>query len=59
MAFKSLPVKPAIKYEDLEKVDIRIGTIEKVEDIEGSDKLPNGFFYHENYIDHIFMYKNL
>ncbi len=39
MAFKSLSVKPVIKYEDLEKVDIRIGTIEKVEDVEGSDKL--------------------
>lgn len=39
MSFKLLPVKPIIKYEDLEKVDVRIGTIEKVEDIEKSDKL--------------------
>lgn len=30
MAFKSLPVKPTIKLEDLEKVDIRIGTIKPV-----------------------------
>lgn len=36
---KFLPVKPTIKFEDLDKIDIRIGTIEKVEDIEGSDKL--------------------
>ena len=32
-------VKPSIKPELLEKVDIRVGTIELVEDIEGSDKL--------------------
>jgi len=32
-------VKPTIKYEDLDKVDIRIGTIEKVEDVAGSEKL--------------------
>ena len=36
---KQLPVKPAIKFEDLEKIDIRVGTIEKVESIEDSDKL--------------------
>ncbi len=36
---KNLPVKPIIKFEDLEKLDIRIGTIEKVEDVNGSDKL--------------------
>lgn len=36
---KHVAVKPAIKFEDLEKVDIRVGTIEKVEDIEASDKL--------------------
>ena len=34
-----LPVKPIIKIEDLDKVDVRVGTIEKVEDITGSDKL--------------------
>lgn len=33
------PVKPTIKFEDLEKLDIRVGTILKVEDLEGSDKL--------------------
>lgn len=39
MDYKLLPVKPSISYSDLEKIDIRIGTIEKVEDIEKSDKL--------------------
>jgi tRNA-binding protein len=32
-------VKPNIKLELLEKIDIRVGTIELVEDVEGSDKL--------------------
>jgi len=33
------PVKPTIEFEDFEKVDIRVGTITRVEDIEGSKKL--------------------
>lgn len=33
------PVKPTISMETLEKIDIRIGTIEFVRDVEGSDKL--------------------
>ncbi len=33
------PIKEIISFKDFEKVDIRIGTIERVEDIEGSDKL--------------------
>lgn len=37
--FKVAQVKPNIKFEDLEKIDVRVGTIEKVEDIEKSDKL--------------------
>jgi methionine--tRNA ligase beta chain len=32
-------IKPPINFNDLSKVDIRVGTIEKVEDIEKSDKL--------------------
>ncbi len=36
---KILSIKPTIQFEDLEKIDIRVGTIEKVEDVEGSDKL--------------------
>ncbi len=36
---KFLPVKPTIQCSDLEKVDIRVGRIETVEDVENSDKL--------------------
>ncbi len=32
-------IKPNIKFEDLDKIDIRVGLIEKVIDIEKSDKL--------------------
>lgn len=39
MSTKLLPIKPEITFEDLSKVDIRVGTIEKVEDVEKSDKL--------------------
>ncbi len=37
--FKNLPVKPIVTFEDLRKIDIRIGTIESVEDVPNSDKL--------------------
>jgi len=33
------PIKPTIQFDDLEKLDIRVGTMVKVEDVEGSDKL--------------------
>lgn len=36
---KILPIKPLITYQDLEKVDIRVGMIERVEDVPNSDKL--------------------
>ena len=36
---KLLPIKPSINLADLDKLDIRVGRIEKVEDIEKSDKL--------------------
>ena len=36
---KILLIKPTINIEDLNKIDIRVGTIEKVEDVEKSDKL--------------------
>lgn len=39
MDAKLKPVKPTITFDDLSKVDIRVGTIEKVEDVENSDKL--------------------
>ena len=36
---KPAPIKPKIKYQDLDKIDVRVGKIEKVVDIEKSDKL--------------------
>jgi tRNA-binding protein len=36
---KIAPIKPTINFGDLDKIDIRIGTIEKVEDMKDSDKL--------------------
>lgn len=38
-AIKVAPIKPTIKYGDFDKIDIRVGTIEEVVDIEKSDKL--------------------
>jgi tRNA-binding protein len=38
-AFKVAPIKPTISPDVLEKIDIRVGTIELVEDVEGSEKL--------------------
>lgn len=37
--FTPAPVKPAITSELLDKIDVRAGTIEKVEDVKGSNKL--------------------
>lgn len=39
MDFKPAPVKPAIKFDTLNQIDIRVGTIRLVEDVKGSDKL--------------------
>ena len=39
MTAKVTPPKPNITVELLEKIDVRVGTIERVEDIEKSDKL--------------------
>jgi len=36
---KIVPIKPTIDFKDFDKLDIRVGTIEKVEDITESDKL--------------------
>lgn len=33
------PVKPAVGIDALERLDVRVGTIELVEDVQGSDKL--------------------
>ena len=33
------PVKDNVTYDDWDKLDIRVGTIERVDDVEGSKKL--------------------
>ncbi|HET9159990.1 MAG TPA: hypothetical protein VFN88_05215 [Caulobacteraceae bacterium] len=37
--FAPRPVKPQITVEDLDRIDLRLGTIMSVEDVPGSDKL--------------------
>jgi tRNA-binding protein len=37
--FKPSPIKPAISFAELDRIDVRVGTILSVEDVEGSDKL--------------------
>jgi len=37
--FRAAPVKSPITLADLDKIDIRVGTIVTVEDVSGSDKL--------------------
>jgi tRNA-binding protein len=37
--FKPAAIKPAVSLADLDKLDIRLGTIERVEDVPASDKL--------------------
>ena len=39
MDFEIAPIKPSIELADLDKIDIRVGTIVSVETVEGSDKL--------------------
>jgi len=39
MGFKTAPIKPTIELADLEKIDVRVGTIRSVNEVEGSDKL--------------------
>ncbi|WP_119068257.1 tRNA-binding protein [Aggregatilinea lenta] len=34
-----VPIKPTIAFDVLDQIDIRVGTIERVEDVDGSDKL--------------------
>lgn len=38
-SFEAAAVKPAISLDALEKIDVRVGTIELVEDVRGSSKL--------------------
>jgi len=37
--FEPAGVKPEISYDELERIDIRIGTIRSVADVDGADKL--------------------
>ena len=37
--FKPAPTKPLISFSELDRVDVRVGTIVMVEDVDGSDKL--------------------
>ena len=39
LAFKPAPIKPRVSFTDLDRIDVRVGTIISVEDIAGSDKL--------------------
>jgi len=39
MTFSPAPIKDPIEMSDLEKIDIRVGTILKVDDVANSDKL--------------------
>jgi len=36
---KVAPVKPTVSFDTLYKIDVRVGTIEVVEDVKGSEKL--------------------
>ncbi len=38
-SFKPAPVKAEISFADVDRIDVRVGTILSVEDIGGSDKL--------------------
>jgi tRNA-binding protein len=38
-AFRPAPVKPAVSFDAVERLDVRVGTIEAVEDVAGSTKL--------------------
>lgn len=37
--FKPAPVKPKISFAEFDRIDIRVGQIVKVDDVEGSEKL--------------------
>jgi tRNA-binding protein len=38
-AIKIAPIKPTISFDIFDSIDVRVGTIELVEDVPGSDKL--------------------
>ena len=37
--FKPAPLKPVISFADLDRIDVRVGTIISIDEIAGSDKL--------------------
>jgi tRNA-binding protein len=37
--FKPAPIKPPISFAELDRIDVRVGTIVAVEDVAGSNKL--------------------
>ena len=37
--FKPAAIKPTISFAEVDRIDVRVGTILSVEDVEGSDKL--------------------
>src|SRR2546427_12841361 len=37
--FAPAPIKPTIAFTDLDRIDVRVGTIVSVEEVAGSDKL--------------------
>ena len=37
--FKPAPIKPTISFADLDRIDVRVGTIVSVEEVAGSEKL--------------------
>ena len=37
--FKPSTLKPTISFEDVDRIDVRVGTIISIEDVAGSDKL--------------------
>jgi len=36
---ETAPVKPIVSFDEFDKLDIRVGTIQRIEGIKGSDKL--------------------
>ena len=38
-SFGAAPIKPLISFDVLDRIDVRVGTIEMVEDVGGSNKL--------------------
>ena len=39
LEFKPAPIKPTVSFADLDRIDVRVGTIALVEEVAGSDKL--------------------